>query len=306
MEIKSEYINIRGLARNFGKTEALKGIDISISRPGVYGFLGPNGAGKTTTFKIICALLRPTSGSVRVCGIDVFRNTVEAMSNLGVQFDSPAFYPYLSGRENLILKKRWLAGHKTLEVEDMIEMSGLKDAADRKVKEYSWGMKQRLSLAAALLPDPRVLLLDEPTNGLDPAGIAYMRKLIPLLAREEGRAVLLSSHRMEEIQQICDSMIIIHRGEIIISGTDSQLRMIEIHSEDPETAEKLIGEIHQIVNFKRTGEKILEVIAPSLTTGQLGEKLSGSGAGIENIREKEYRLEEIFLRLTGEETDNHG
>lgn len=306
MKNKSDYIDIQGLTRRFGKTEALKGIDVYIDRPGVYGFLGPNGAGKTTTFKIICALLRPDSGSVRVCGIDVFANTVEAMSNIGVQFDSPSFYPYMSGRENLVLKKKWLAGYSSLEVEDMIEMSGLESAADRKVKEYSWGMKQRLSLAAALLPDPRILLLDEPTNGLDPAGIAHMRKLIPLLAHEQGRVVLLSSHRMEEIQQICDSMIIIHRGEIIISGTDSQLRIIEIRSERPEDAAEFIREIGQVLNVKITGERSLEVIAPSLTAGELVEELSGSIAGIEDLREKEFNLEEIFLRLTGEETDSHG
>jgi len=305
MNRKMDFINIEGLSRNFGSTEALKGIDIFINEPGVYGFLGPNGAGKTTTFKIICALLKPTSGNVRVCGIDVFNNTVEAMSRIGVQFDSPSFYPYLSGRENLQLKKLWLKGRETLSVEDMVRLSGLSSAADRKVREYSWGMKQRLSLASALLPDPPVLLLDEPTNGLDPAGIAYVRKLIPRLAHEEGRAILLSSHRMEEIQQICDRLIIINRGEIIISGTASQIRVMEIGVHKPEDVARALEETGEIADITPGKDGTLEVIAPSLNPEDLRDRLAGLSVRIRSLKEKDFNLEEIFLRLTGEETENH-
>jgi len=305
MNRKMDFINIEGLSRNFGSTEALKGIDIFINEPGVYGFLGPNGAGKTTTFKIICALLKPTSGNVRVCGIDVFNNTVEAMSRIGVQFDSPSFYPYLSGRENLQLKKLWLKGRETLSVEDMVRLSGLSSAADRKVREYSWGMKQRLSLASALLPDPPVLLLDEPTNGLDPAGIAYVRKLIPRLAHEEGRAILLSSHRMEEIQQICDRLIIINRGEIIISGTSSQIRVMEIGVHEPEDVARALEETGEIADITPGKDGTLEVIAPSLNPEDLRDRLAGLSVRIRSLKEKDFNLEEIFLRLTGEETENH-
>lgn len=305
MNRKMDFINIEGLRRNFGSTEALKGIDIFINEPGVYGFLGPNGAGKTTTFKIICALLKPTSGNVRVCGIDVFDNTVEAMSRIGVQFDSPAFYSYLSGRENLQLKKLWLKGRETLSVEDMVRLSGLSASADRKVREYSWGMKQRLSLASALLPDPPVLLLDEPTNGLDPAGIAYVRKLIPRLAHEEGRAILLSSHRMEEIQQICDRLIIINRGEIIISGTASQLSIMVISVQETEDVARALEETGEIADITRGRDGTLEVIAPSLNPENLRGRLAGLSVRIRSIKEKDFNLEEIFLRLTGEETENH-
>ncbi|MBD3178874.1 MAG: ATP-binding cassette domain-containing protein [Candidatus Latescibacteria bacterium] len=300
---EDQFINISGLSRNFGNTRALKGIDILIDEPGVYGFLGPNGAGKTTTFKIICALLRPTSGNVEVCGIDVFSHTVDAMSRIGVQFDSPAFYPYLTGRENLRLKKKWLRGYHTLGVEEMLELSGLGSAASRKVKEYSWGMKQRLSLASALISDPSVLLLDEPTNGLDPAGIAYVRELIPGLAHQQGRAVLLSSHRMEEIQQICDRLIIINRGEIIITGTDADLRIIEITSGDPDRAEDILNDMGEVVNLQRRNDGTLEVIAPNLEVEKLTEELSSGQVPVEKAGEKEFNLEEIFLRLTSEEEE---
>jgi ABC-2 type transport system ATP-binding protein len=304
MNGNGRFLEIRNLSRRFGRTEALKGIDLSIDEPGVHGFLGPNGAGKTTTFKIISSILKPDSGSVRICGIDLFANRVEALSKIGVQFDSPAFYPYLSGRENLMVRKRWLRGYQSMDVDRMIELSGLGDEASRKVKGYSWGMKQRLSLAAALLPDPRVLLLDEPTNGLDPAGIAYIRELIPRLAHGEGRAVLLSSHRMEEIQQICDRLIIIHRGKIMISGTGEELRVMKIVTDDNGKAADMLKLTPDVLNVTPAGEKAIEVIAPALKLRELTEILSGNSISVIDAGEKDFNLEEIFLRLTAEEA-NH-
>lgn len=214
---------VDNLSKRFGGTEALKGISFRIEKPGVYGFLGPNGAGKTTTFKLISSLLRPSAGRIVIGGYDLEKSRSKALSNLGIQFDSPAFYPYLTGRENLEVKKRWLGEELCLDIGRLIKISGLAEASDRKVGQYSWGMKQRLSLAGSLISDPKLLLLDEPTNGLDPAGIAYIRKLLPRLAAEQGRAVILSSHRMDEVEEVCDQVIIIHKGEIIARGGTGEL-----------------------------------------------------------------------------------
>ncbi|MBN1885994.1 MAG: ABC transporter ATP-binding protein [Candidatus Krumholzibacteriota bacterium] len=214
---------IDGLEKRFGRVEALRGIDLQIETPGVYGFLGPNGAGKTTAFKIVCGLLRPTAGRVLVDGIDVAKQAAAAVARIGVLFDAPAFYPWLTGRENLEVACRWLGRGDGLLVDRLLDLTGLGESKRRRVSGYSWGMKRRLGLAAALLGDPPILLLDEPTNGLDPAGIADIRRLLPRLAREEGRAVLLSSHRMDEVEKTCDRVAIIDRGRILADGPVAEL-----------------------------------------------------------------------------------
>jgi ABC-2 type transport system ATP-binding protein len=216
-------LEVRGLTKNFKRTKALKGIDITLDEPGVYGFLGPNGAGKTTTFKLICGLLKPTGGLIRIGGEDVARSRLPALSGLGVQFDGPVFYPHLSGRDNLRVVARWLGEDLDTRIGELLDLVDLAGAADRAAGEYSFGMKRRLGLASALMSDPRLLLLDEPTSGLDPAGIADVRRLLPRLARDEGRCVFLSSHRIEEVDRICDRVFIIHHGELVAAGRIDQL-----------------------------------------------------------------------------------
>jgi ABC-2 type transport system ATP-binding protein len=202
---------------------ALDGIDLSLEGPGVYGFLGPNGAGKTTTFKLICGLLRPTSGEVLVNGEDISVEPLRVLSKLGVQFDGPVFYPHLTGRENLRVIAKWLGRDLDSRIDRLLDLVELAEAADRGAGGYSFGMQRRLGLAAALLSDPGLLLLDEPTSGLDPGGIADVRKLLPRLAGEQGRCVFLSSHRIEEVEQVCDRVFIIHRGRIVAAGRIEQL-----------------------------------------------------------------------------------
>ena len=296
-------LNIENLSKDFGRIRALRGINLRLDRPGVYGFLGPNGAGKTTTFKLVSGLLRPTSGRVSIGGIMVGENPRTALTNLGILFDTPAFYPYLTGRENLQVISRWIGRDYHQRIAELLTLVGLDHAGNRPVSGYSWGMKQRLGLAAALLSDPLLLLLDEPTNGLDPGGIADVRRLLPKLAYEHGRTVMLSSHRMDEVEQICDQVIIINQGEIIASGSPAELASgetsIEIHCADIGSARQALGEINGVETVEQTGAGRLKVVAPGIPAGTLNRQLIERGLTIDQVLDRRESLEEVFFRLTG-------
>ncbi len=294
---------VAGLRKEFGRVVALEGLDLRLEEPGVYGFLGPNGAGKTTTFKLVAGLLRPCAGRVLIGGWDVHRNPRRALSILGVHFDAPAFYPYLSGRDNLRVISRWLGLSHEKRIDELLGLVSLSSDADRKVQEYSWGMKQRLGLAATLLSDPPLLLLDEPTNGLDPAGIADIRRLLPQMAHEERRVVVLSSHRMDEVQAICDHVTIINRGAIVGAGRPAELAsdsaVVEIRCEPIEHALEVLRAAEPAARIVRTGGRHVEVTGTTQPVAQLNRLLIEAGVAVEEIAERRESLEEIFFRLTG-------
>jgi ABC-2 type transport system ATP-binding protein len=298
---------VKKLRKVFGRTTALDGIDIEIGEPGVYGFLGPNGAGKTTTFKLITGLLRPTSGSVSVAGADVGDNPIGAASRVGVQFDQPAFYPYMSGRDNLRVAARWLGLELETRITELLLLVGLDGAADRRVDGYSWGMKQRLGLASALLSNPPLLLLDEPTSGLDPGGIADVRRLLPKLAHEEGRSVFLSSHRMDEVEQVCDHVTIIHHGRIVASGSPASLstddNLIEIQCEKAAAAVDVLKGLSEVIQVTQIARDRMEILAPALRAGRVNQFLVERGIMADQIVVRRESLEEIFFRLTGTGSD---
>lgn len=302
---------VEKLRKEFKQVTALNDIDIVLDKPGVYGFLGPNGAGKTTTFKMICGLLHPTSGRVLVDGIDVARSPREAMTRLGVQFDATSFYSYLSGRDNLLVIARWLDGPIDKgRVDALLDQVGLSDAARRKVGGYSWGMRQRLGLASALLSNPRLVLLDEPTNGLDPAGIADIRALLPRLARDEGRTVFLSSHRMEEVEQICDHVTIIHEGAIAAAGTPDELAspetVVEVHCNDPHGAADIIEKMTGGTEVRVTSASALRVHGGGKTPAEINRHLVEHGVAVEQVFDRGESLEQVFFRLTGERSESGG
>ncbi len=294
--------------KSFGSVRALRGIDITLTNPGVYGFLGPNGSGKTTTFKTICGLLRPSAGSVRINGINIRHNTKAAVSHLGVQFDAPTFYPYLSGQDNLQVAVKWLGGISHTTVGALLELVGLADAASRKVGGYSSGMKQRLGLASALLSDPGLLLLDEPTNGLDPRGIADIRSLLPTLAQKEKRVVFLSSHRMDEVEQICDFIYVIYEGRIVASGKPAELTagrdQIEIECTDVAAATAALQSMSGVTNLEPVNQTRLLVTAPEIQPSTINKLLIEQGITVEQVVRKRESLEEVFFRLT--EGDSNG
>ena len=207
------------LTKKYKSVRAVDNLDLVVERGRIHGFLGPNGAGKTTTIRMITGLVHPTSGTVRICGIDIRKNFLEAVSKVGVMMESPGFYAYLSGVQNLrVLAQYSRISDRERKVDEVLEMVGLRKRAKDKVSSYSRGMLQRLGIAQALLSDPEVLILDEPTNGLDPAGIFEIRSLISRLSVNNNKTVFLSSHLLKEVESVCSEVVIIDDGRIIGGG----------------------------------------------------------------------------------------
>jgi ABC-2 type transport system ATP-binding protein len=207
----------RGLTKRYGSRVALSGLDLNVPRGQVYGFLGPNGSGKTTTLRLLVGLMRPNAGTIEVLGQPYSWRDRRRMFRIGSLIEAPSFYPYLSGRDNLVVFAATGAATPRGRVDESLEAVGLTDRGRDKVKTYSLGMKQRLGIASALLSNPELLLLDEPANGLDPAGIVAMRELLRYLTAT-GRTVLISSHILPEIQQLADVIGIIDRGRLVREG----------------------------------------------------------------------------------------
>src|SRR4051812_39134209 len=247
---KKITLSVKNLKKVIGKKEIIKGLTFDLREGEVFGFLGPNGAGKTTTIRMIVGLIKPTSGSIEICGSNIEENFQEAMTNLGCIVENPELYPYLSGYNNLLHFSRMLEGIGEERIKETIAFVGLDDRIHDKVKTYSLGMRQRLGIAQALLNRPKVLILDEPTNGLDPAGIREMRQFIRNLAENEGLSVLVSSHLLSEIQLLCDRVAIMKKGEIIqIDSVENLLTK----------QEKLLWRVFPLLQGKEVLERFTEV-----------------------------------------------
>lgn len=221
-------IQTRGLTKAYGTTVAVDGIDLSIRAGEIFGLLGPNGAGKTTTVLMLLGLTEPDDGTVRVCGLDPARKPLTVKRQVGYLPDTVGFYEQLTGRQNLRYTARLneLSDSETEDrIDDLLHQVGLEEAADRPVGGYSRGMRQRLGLADTLVKDPLVVILDEPMMGIDPEGVIEMQALIIRLARAEGRAVLLTSHLLHQVQRTCDRMAIFVDGRVVAEGTASELAM---------------------------------------------------------------------------------
>jgi len=240
-------LETRGLTKCFGAIRALAGVDLSVGRGDLFGFLGQNGAGKTTAIKILARLVRPGSGTASLLGQDVAATSpTRLFEKVGFLVESPSFFPYLSGLDNLLLHARLLGLHPAApSCVELLERFGLAAALKRRVREYSLGMKQRLGIAQALLGDPELLILDEPTNGLDPEGIARVREILREECSGRGRSVFLSSHLLMEVEQLCSHVAVIHEGQIIATGRVAALLMegesVRIRTSDPARAAKVLA-----------------------------------------------------------------
>lgn len=213
-----------GLTKTFGSGDrgvrALDNFSLEIPRGGVFGVLGPNGAGKSTLFRLTLGLIRPTSGEVRLLGAPA--GDVGALRRIGSVIETPRFHPYLTARETLTMLST-MSGVRDPQVGPWLERVGLAEAADRRTKGFSVGMKQRLGLAAALITRPEAVILDEPTSGMDPAGIIEIRDLIRQLADKDGVTVILASHQLDEVQRVCDRVAFLDKGKVIGSGSVAEM-----------------------------------------------------------------------------------
>ena len=237
MPLAIETVN---LSRCFGNRIAVNSVNLCAPTHSIYGFLGRNGAGKTTTIKLLLGLLRPDAGTIRIAGLDVIHQRMQAARKVGALLEAQGFYPHLSGRENLDLSRRLLE-LPAAEVGRVLDVVDMTTDANRRVSEYSLGMRQRLGLARALLGTPPVLVLDEPTNGLDPEGIADMRRLLRALPERANATVLLSSHLLSEIEQTATHVGILNHGQLVLEGTLDALKSgleieLEIGTDTPDQA----------------------------------------------------------------------
>jgi len=289
---------------------AVDNLNMQVYRGEVFGFLGPNGAGKTTTISMLLGLIRPTAGSVEVLGYDIRAQARPALQQVGALVEA-AFYPYLSARDNLWVMAQMSDGGVSRErIDAVLEQVGLAARATDKFQTFSTGMRQRLGLGAALLHDPDLLILDEPTNGLDPAGMLEIRRLIRHLAQDRKKTIFLSSHLLHEVEQVCDRVLILDRGQTIAVGQVDELLQqsghIEIRIAAPERAQAVLQRLDW-VDKVLLREGVLYVDAPPERAADLTAALAAGGLYLHGLKVAERSLESFFLAITGNEVtgDNH-
>jgi ABC-2 type transport system ATP-binding protein len=300
IDVNTAALSTHGLSKRYGSRPAVRDLDLEVRRGEVFGFLGPNGAGKTTTIRMALGLIRPTSGSVELLGLDVRTHRAEVLPRVGALVETPALYPYLSGRRNLRAFAHMLGGVPDARLDEVLALVGLADRQRDRVRTYSMGMKQRLGVAVALLNDPELLLLDEPANGLDPAGIVEMRDLLRQLAAG-GKTVFISSHVLAEVQQICDRVAIIDRGQLVRVATVADLVASHgefvLRLEDPAPALALVRS-QPWGAAARLDDGSLVAASPTGRGRDLVHFLARAGIWADTIDERQHNLEEIFLSLT--------
>jgi ABC-type multidrug transport system ATPase subunit len=294
--METTIVSTRRLTKTFGPRTAVDAVDLTVRRGEVYGFLGPNGAGKTTTLRMLLGLIRPTSGSATVHGLAP--GDPVAVARTGSLVEGPGFYPYLSGRENL----RVLARYRGLDdraVDRVLERVDLAERAADRFKAYSLGMKQRLGVAAALLGEPDLLVLDEPTNGLDPAGMADMRKLVVDVAAG-GQTVLLSSHLLAEVQEICDRVGIIAGGRLLVESTVAELRGSTGIRLVARPLDRALAVAMRVVgdDAVEVADDALQLSGPADLVPELARALVAADVDIADLHVVERSLEDVFFHLT--------
>lgn len=290
-----------GLTKRFGTLEAVKDLDLELRRGEVFGFLGPNGAGKSTTVGMILGLIAPTAGSIELFGRKIDGDRWPALRRIGAVIEEPAFYPYLSGWDNLEALARAIGGIPPTMIRDVLERVNLLDRARDRYSHYSMGMKQRLGIASTLLRDPELIILDEPTSGLDPAGTKEVRDLIPRLAHE-SRAVFLCSHLMHEVELVCDRVAIIKQGVMIASAPVQELltkgQTLQIRVENPAQAKSILLALPWIKSVRSENDYLI-VDAPRESAARVNRALAEHGIFASELVSRNASLESVFLQLTG-------
>ncbi|MFA6567189.1 MAG: ABC transporter ATP-binding protein [Victivallales bacterium] len=298
-------IKVRGVRKSYGRFVALKNLDLNVKSGVVYGFLGPNGAGKTTLIKILLGLSMPDAGEVKIFGEDLFLERNRILKSIGAVVESPAFFEYMTAYENLFHLTRLSGRIGKDKIREALDTVGLRDVEDRRVGAFSYGMKQRLGIANALLPENRLIFLDEPTNGLDPHGILGVRQLIRRLCSERGITFFISSHLLSEVEQVCDYVTIIDKGEKICEAQVSELvgrqARIQIKTPDPDRISAFFRENNIEISDEKThgGIAVFLVKGPEEFIPELNRKLVASGIDIMKIGKHRDTLEEIFVEFTG-------
>ena len=296
-------INVTSLTKQFKDIKAVDELSFTVNQSDVYGFLGQNGAGKSTTIRMLLTLIEPTDGEINMFGLNLRSHRKEILRQGGAIIERPDLYKYLSGLENLVLFAKMNGVNSSRKrLIEQLELVGLADRADSKVKTYSQGMKQRLGIAIALVHDPQLVILDEPTNGLDPQGIADMRNLILHLSRHLNKTIMVSSHLLSEIEQVATRMLIIDRGRKIVEGNVEELVDPSKTSVSLETTDQPAA-LHFIRNSKWeaflvkpvSDNILLQIHKDSIP--ELNHDLVYAGIGVLSLQAKNS-LENYFLQIT--------
>ena len=302
-------IRTDALTKRYGNILAVDGLSLEVPRGHVFGLLGPNGSGKTTTMGMLLGLVKPTGGSFNLLGGDMSHQ--DALRRVGAIVETPSFYPYLSGRDNLAYFQGIATGSSDhQELAHLLDRVGLGDRANSRFRTYSLGMKQRLGLAYALLGDPDLLFLDEPTNGLDPAGMAEVREMIRGLGTGE-RTVLLSSHLLHEVEQVCDSVAILSRGKVVAQGKVTDLvrsqagKRVRLRTTDNAKAIEVLSALEWVGEVAMDGESVV-VPSPTERSWELSAALSRSEVYVTEMTADEISLEQYFLDITGDDGKDMG
>lgn len=299
----SNIIEVKNLTKEFKEVKAVDNLSFTVESGKVYGFLGQNGAGKSTTIRMLLTLIKPTSGTIELFGLNLKQHRKEILSQVGAIIERPDLYKYLTALENLRMFAT-MSGVKVTEKKlmDQLEEVGLAERANSLVKTYSQGMKQRLGIATALVHDPKLIILDEPTNGLDPQGIADIRNLIIRLSKESGKTLLISSHLLSEIELIADSMLIIDKGKKLVEGTVQELfdpaeTVVELKTTDDAAVfeQLMLSPLKKYVQGKRNDCLLLKLHRNEVPV--VMRELVKMDVNIISLHSK-HSLEDYFLSLT--------
>ena len=298
-------IETSGLSKRFRKRVAVQPIDLAVPRGSLFGYLGPNGAGKTTTIRMLLGLARPTSGSAKVLGRSVPRGLASVRRQIGSVLEDPAFYPRFSARLNLKIFARAAGDPAAFDrIDPLLDLVGLTDRANDRVRTYSHGMRQRLGLAASMLHDPELIVLDEPATALDPAGIRDVRALLAGF-RDEGRTIFISSHLLSEVEQICDQVAVVSKGRMMyqgpLTGLTTGTGQVRVEIAEADAAERAIRELGWAV--ERDGDALRVSGAPAR---EVNRALADRGLYAHGISEGSRKLEDVFLELTEEAPETPG
>jgi len=300
-------IHTHQLTKTFGQQVAVDNLTLQVPRGSVFGFLGPNGSGKTTTIRMLLGLASATSGTVTVLGHSIPQQLEQALPHVGALVEGPAFYPYLSGRKNLLrmdaADRFSTPDTRSERVQSALTRVGLTNAAEKKAGNYSLGMKQRLGLANALLKPRKLLVLDEPTNGLDPQGTREVRHLIRSLV-DEGLTIFLSSHLLSEIEQLCSHVAVMNQGRLVAHGSLNDLRSqaetrLSVDVDDPITAHTILAR-HNITAMTQTDTTLTATVNPGIDSAAINEALVTGGVRVKRFVIDAPSLEDYFVTLTGE------
>ena len=290
-----------GLTKKFGALTAVNNLNLELRRGEVFGFLGPNGAGKSTTVGMILGLVAPSAGSIELFGTKLDGNSWPLMRRVGAIIEEPAFYPYMSGRDNLETLSRSIGDVPKTRIDEVLKRVNLFERAGDRYDHYSMGMKQRLGIASTLLRDPELIILDEPTSGLDPAGTKEVRDLIPQLAHE-SRAVFLCSHLLHEVELVCNRVAIIKQGVMLANSTVAELtshgQLLYIKVEN-QTAALSILKSQPWIKSVKTENGYMIVDAPGDSAARVNQVLAENKIFAFELVNKAASLEDVFLQVTG-------